>query len=270
MNRWEEAQFSEKAYWEGSFSKSEEEFQKMCLNFYPVYKEILNKNNIVTTDKVILDCGGGAYGFVAVIDGKKKYLLDPLMNYFATKVPDNFYTDRNITPLAGIGEELPFVESFFDLVCCINTLDHAKEPKKIISEANRCLKKEGYLLLSFNHYAWPIVIYRNLLEKLKAGDNCHPYTYHINMVNDMLAENGFKIIDQKIGDTKEMIKMVKEAGGQTKVSLIQRFKRALKLMGTWHVFKQSLAYPGHFVFNKLFKSYPDTIFLCVKGGNNAL
>ena len=264
MSRWDQAQFSEKAYWEGSFSKSEEDFQKICLNFYPIYKEILANNNIVTTDKIIIDVGSGSYGFVSVIDAKEKYALDPLMNYFLTKVPKSFYESRNIEPVQGVGEDLPFSNEFFDLICCMNTLDHAAEPKRVLEEADRCLKPGGYLLMSFNHYDWPIVIYRNFLEKIGLGDLCHPHTYHLSVVKRMLSENGFKIIDQKVGDMKEMSKKVEEAGGQTRSSIMQRCKRALKLRGAWHVFKQALAYPGHFVFNHLFTTYPDTIILCQK------
>ena len=261
MKRWQKAQNSERAFWESSF-KDEEAFRKMCLGFYPIYKEFLDKNEIDTTDKIILDCGSGSYGFVSVIDGKSKYALDPLMDYFKTKVPQDFYKEKNIIPIQGTGEDLSFEKDFFDLICCINTLDHADNPGMVMQEANRCLKTGGYLLLSCNHYARPIVMYRRFLELIGAGDLCHPNTYHLDDIKRLIYLNGFKIIDQKIGDTKEMSQKIAEAGGQTNVTVKERATRAIKSKGWWHIFKQMLAAPLHFIFNKLFKTYPDSIFLC--------
>ena len=80
----------------------------------------------------------------------------------------------------------------------------------------------------------------------------------------MLQAYNFKVIDKKIITLKEMSQKVEEAGGDIKVSLKQRLSRAFKFRGGWHVFKQALAYPGHLILNKIFKTYPDTIMLCQK------
>lgn len=263
MKRWEVAQESEKAYWEESF-KDEPAFREMCLKFYPVYKDFLNKNNINTSEMNVIDIGSGAYGICSVINGRYKAILDPLMNYFETKVPLEFYNERNIHTINGVGEHLPFPNESYDLICCINTLDHAIEPEKIIQEANRCLKNGGYLLLSANHYDYPIVFYREILETLGMGDLCHPNTYHLDDIQEMLENHRFKIINYKIGDVKESKQKIEEVGGQTKVSFKERIIRAAKSKGWWYVFKQMLVTPGHLIVNKLFTTYPDSIFLCRK------
>lgn len=45
------------------------------------------------------------------------------------------------------GEALPFKKECFDLILVINVLHHIKDPSATLSEANRCLKQGGYLLL---------------------------------------------------------------------------------------------------------------------------
>lgn len=45
------------------------------------------------------------------------------------------------------GEALPFKKECFDLVLVMNVLHHLEDPSATLSEANRCLKEGGYLLL---------------------------------------------------------------------------------------------------------------------------
>lgn len=264
-NRWAKAQASEKNFWEESLEKNiQNEFQKMCLDFYPIYIGILTRNGFSTEGMRMIDIGSGPYGFLSVVPGKEKCLIDPLMDYFMEKIPAKFYVDHNLSVYSGVGEDLPFDNRYFDLACCVNTLDHAANPKMVMFEANRCLKDGGYLLLSCNHYAKPIVMYRKLLEFIGAGDTNHPNTYTKKDIYKLIFDNGFEVIDQKIGDTKEMKKIISNVGGDTNVSLIERLKRAVKSKGKWYTFKQILAYPGHKIVNSLFKTYPDSIFLCKK------
>ena len=262
--RWLTAQQSEKNFWEESFA-DEPAFRKMCLSFYPLYNNILERNNIDTNDMNVLDIGSGPYGFVSVIDAKRKVAIDPLMNYFVTKVPEEFYLKNNLNLVDGVGENLDIMPSkSFDLVCCLNTLDHAEDPRKVMSEANRVLKSDGYLLLSVNHYAWPIALYRWLLEMYGLGDRNHPNTYHLNDITNLIYKYNFKVIDQKLGEVNESKKIISEVGGTTAISFKERMHRALKTKGLWYVIKQAIVTPGHLILNKLFTTYPDSIFLCKK------
>lgn len=263
MKRWEVAQQSEKAFWEESFH-DEKAFQRMCLDFYPVYTGILTRNGFDTEGMRMLDVGSGPYGFLSVIPGKEKCLLDPLMDVFMDKVPAKFYLDRNLSVYKSVGENIPFEDKYFDMVCCLNTLDHAEDPESVMEEANRCLKDKGYLLLSVNHYAAPIVFYRKFLEMIGLGDRNHPNTYHLEDINKIIFTNGFKILDLRIGDVKESKEKIAEVGGTINISLGQRMQRALKTKGLWYVIKQAIVAPGHYIFNKIFKTYPDSIFLCEK------
>lgn len=43
-------------------------------------------------------------------------------------------------------EDLPFNENFFEAVFCLEVLEHVDDPKKVLSEIKRVLKKEGYVI----------------------------------------------------------------------------------------------------------------------------
>lgn len=45
-------------------------------------------------------------------------------------------------------EELPFDDSLFHVVSCLQVIEHLPKPEKFLSEANRILKKGGLLLLA--------------------------------------------------------------------------------------------------------------------------
>jgi len=267
MERWKQAQSSEKAFWEESFGKGEEAFCNMCMKLYQYYNNILSRNNIITNGKKLLDVGSGPFSLLSVFPGELKIALDPLMDYFKTKVPEQFYIDNNITPINASGERLQYDDKYIDLICCINTLDHADKPKELLKEVNRCLKDDGYFLLSLNHYAWPIVCYKKCIESIGFGDLNHPHTYHINTVKSLLADNGFKIIDFQERNTPEIVEKIRAAGGDifiSNTSVRDRISRAAKLNGWGHVIKQAIAAPGLLIVNKLFKTYPDSIILCRK------
>lgn len=47
----------------------------------------------------------------------------------------------------GNGEELPFHEAAFDVIVCLEVLEHVEHPEKLLSEMKRCLKTDGYGLV---------------------------------------------------------------------------------------------------------------------------
>lgn len=49
---------------------------------------------------------------------------------------------------------LPFDDAEFDSIFCSQVLEHINEPEKAITEISRCLKKDGYLLLTVPHLSY--------------------------------------------------------------------------------------------------------------------
>ncbi len=58
-------------------------------------------------------------------------------------------------PVNGGGEHLPFPNGQFDLIICLDVLEHVQQPEKLLAEANRCLKPGGlFYLTAINRYAF--------------------------------------------------------------------------------------------------------------------
>lgn len=104
----------------------------------------------------VLDIGGG-WGlyrewwsrgetdrFIVHDPGTERFLSGP------TDFHRKFYRRAFNLPMTfveGIGELLPYRDGIFDQVIIASTLDHCMDPQKVLSEAYRCLRPEGVILI---------------------------------------------------------------------------------------------------------------------------
>lgn len=84
------------------------------------------------------------------------YGLDPEED--AVNVAKAYIQQENLTNIAidlGIGESLPYPDSYFDLITCHTVIEHVYDVEKVLSEIARVLKKDGVLHLDAPNYFWP-------------------------------------------------------------------------------------------------------------------
>jgi ubiquinone/menaquinone biosynthesis C-methylase UbiE len=198
-NRWRIAQSSEKKYWD-IYKSPEEELRNLYKNKADVLVREFEQIMPITDKTKILNVGSGPLGFLYYFKKGKLFSLDPLADFFKKKYKIR-YRD-NFKLIKGVGEELPFPDESFDIVGSLNTLDHTHLPKKVLSEANRVLKKSGLLYIETNIVnirflilakIWSIIyriIYRNIFNKP------HPYILTKRYVKKILPKN-LKIIKEE-------------------------------------------------------------------------
>lgn len=63
-------------------------------------------------------------------------------------------------------EHVPFEDELFDLVVCTEALEHVRDTTKAVVELCRVLKKEGYLILSFQNYLNPSALIKPIFEMI--------------------------------------------------------------------------------------------------------
>ncbi len=94
---------------------------------------------------------------------------------------------------------LPFKNESFDLITCIETLEHLENPEGAISEMYRCIRRNGRVLIGQDT--------DNLLFKMiwiiwtkrrgKVWHNSHLHPYGPNSLEKLIKKCGFKIIKRK-------------------------------------------------------------------------
>lgn len=86
---------------------------------------------------------------------------------------------------ADLEQELPFKESFFDAIMCLDVLEHVQNEELILSEFFRILKKDGVLILMVPAYQhlWS---YWDRMAR-------HYRRYNTRHLENILKQNSFKV-----------------------------------------------------------------------------
>lgn len=103
--------------------------------------------NLQTTDRKIMDIGGGAGVFVLEA-AKRKWdvtVVDPALNLSLIQ------GNQKIIPIKGTLENINAQEKF-DVITLWDVIEHALDPLKLISGASRLLKEEGWLVIETGNF----------------------------------------------------------------------------------------------------------------------
>lgn len=116
---------------------------------------------------------------------------------------------------------MPFKIGGFDVVLCINVLDHTEKPELVLEQIKNCLKEGGKLLFSVDTYELPKFLRCGVLGKF---DSPHPHHFTISEVCKLLKQSGFRI-DYSHFSGKEWIAEFKDG------LIVKRLKKsALKFL----------------------------------------
>ncbi|WP_163528192.1 class I SAM-dependent methyltransferase [Halobacillus ihumii] len=102
----------------------------------------------------------------------------------------------NIHYVIADAEELPFLNSSFDIVTCRIAPHHFPHPERFISEVQRVVKKGGYFLMIDNIAPEDDKLdhFYNTLEKMR--DHSHVRALKVSQWEKLFRENGFQLEHQ--------------------------------------------------------------------------
>jgi 2-polyprenyl-3-methyl-5-hydroxy-6-metoxy-1,4-benzoquinol methylase len=111
----------------------------------------------VLSGRLILDlgCGMGGLTTALALSGASVQPLDFNPHYCRiTRLRGTRY-GLDFSPINAEGEHLPFRDGQFDLIVCMDVLEHVEDPEKLLSEISRCLKPGGLCqLTAINRFAF--------------------------------------------------------------------------------------------------------------------
>lgn len=95
--------------------------------------------------------------------------------------------------------KLPFKDRSFDLITCIETLEHLEDPKGAICEMYRVLKNDGYILIGqdTDNLLFKIIWMIWTKRSGKVWHNSHLHPYNPKQLEKLIKECGLKIIKKK-------------------------------------------------------------------------
>lgn len=94
---------------------------------------------------------------------------------------------------------IPFEKGSFDLITCIETLEHLENPTGAISEMHRCLKRKGRVLIGqdTDNLLFKIIWMIWTKRRGKVWHNSHLHPYGPQKLEKLIKDCGFKIINKK-------------------------------------------------------------------------
>jgi len=181
--RWHVAQIKEDSFWKRN-GVLDSQMKRVLSRYAPVISAI-SKN--LQSNATILDVGCGPTCVGQLFDIGLKIYLDPLMVSYLMKYHNKLPEGEKICSIA---EQMPLQDEFFDVVLCINALDHMLNPAKALSEMNRVLKKEGVFILGIFLHPTPIAFARRIIEKWLPffREEAHPYSYTLKSIQEELGK----------------------------------------------------------------------------------
>lgn len=146
---------------------------------------IIKPLNLLISEKMaILDVGCGIAGIIYYLDEGYRIGLDPLVQS----------RSDDITLIKGVGETIPVASNLFDIVFCINVLDHSSNPINVLREISRVLKPNGRLVIQLNTFDFVnkrLFSFREHFNFFR--DVEHPFHFTSYDVFSLVRDSGFSI-----------------------------------------------------------------------------
>ncbi len=142
-------QFAEISFWR---YKKIKEGELTNWHYKQFYTDYFGLDYSFYKDKIILDIGCGPRGSLEWADTcKERHGLDPLAGKYLKMGAHK----HKMNYVKAYSEEIPFGDSYFDVICSFNSLDHVEDIDKTVSEIRRALKPAGIFLLIVDVHAYP-------------------------------------------------------------------------------------------------------------------
>ncbi len=178
---WVSTKYDTELLFQQQWVKEFKENQEAVLQYWKKYRYLdeINKVCRFTHDTTVLDVGCGISTVLHYVTGIRLG-IDPLADEYLKlyKYPDG------IQAMKGFGEDIPFVDEYFDVVFCSNALDHTTDPGKVVEEIFRALKNGGYFILTVEIFDFTSKKERNL---------AHPHSLEKEDVYSLIKSK-FKIM----------------------------------------------------------------------------
>jgi ubiquinone/menaquinone biosynthesis C-methylase UbiE len=158
------------------------QMDRVISRYGPVIKR-LSKD--LSPESTILDVGCGPTCPARLFPKGSKTYLDPLMNSYMGTYAEDLPQGAKICAVA---ESIPLRENTFDLVICVNALDHMIRPDKVLDEIKRVMKEEGLFVLGNFLHPPKIAALRTFIEKWLPflREDAHPYSYTLENIRRLI------------------------------------------------------------------------------------
>jgi 2-polyprenyl-3-methyl-5-hydroxy-6-metoxy-1,4-benzoquinol methylase len=116
-----------------------------------------SKNEDSLAGRLVLDlgCGMGGLSTALALEGADVRSVDFNRHYCHITRLRGMRYGLELAPINAAGEALPFPDAHFDIVMCVDVLEHVRDPEALLAEISRCLKPGGLCqITAINRFAF--------------------------------------------------------------------------------------------------------------------
>jgi 2-polyprenyl-3-methyl-5-hydroxy-6-metoxy-1,4-benzoquinol methylase len=107
--------------------------------------------------RLVLDlgCGMGGLSTALALEGADVRPVDFNRHYCHITRLRGMRHRLDLSPINAAGEALPFPDAHFDVIMCVDVLEHVRDPEALLAEIGRCLKPGGLCqITAINRFAF--------------------------------------------------------------------------------------------------------------------
>jgi 2-polyprenyl-6-hydroxyphenyl methylase/3-demethylubiquinone-9 3-methyltransferase len=192
--RWKIAQFFEQLWWKRYLNnKPKQQYLQWKQAYWQQFIQPVKKYipELFFEEKLqILDAGCGPAGIFMILQPHHVTAIDPLLHEYESlpHFSKSNYDEVNFVPSA---LEDFTAEKKFDVVFCLNAINHVNNFELSINNLCNSVKPDGYLVLSVDVHRSSFL--KNIFQFIP-GDILHPHQYRLNDYLQMLPADKWTVL----------------------------------------------------------------------------
>jgi 2-polyprenyl-3-methyl-5-hydroxy-6-metoxy-1,4-benzoquinol methylase len=191
--KWKLAQKLEYKWWQRYLKKTgTEEYHQWKIKYWKDLLAVLSVYVPVTENSSIMDAGCGPAGIFMALEGNKVDAIDPLLDKY--KSLPHFQPEKFAwTTFRNMPIELLDETEKYDMIFCMNAINHVNDIGLCCDNLLHSLKPNGYLVISTDAHKHSVL---KKLFQLLPGDMLHPVQLDIAEYETLFTRGKADIVQQ--------------------------------------------------------------------------
>jgi len=190
--RWKLAQKLELKWWERYLeNKDRSDYLQWKRKYWLDLLATLSPEFKIEPAQKILDTGCGPAGIFIALEGMDVTAIDPLLDQYGEKIDHFKKAQYPYCTFENLGLEELNKSKVFDVVCCLNVINHVRNLEQSMDKLWESVKPSGHLLLSIDGHNFQVLKH---IFRLLPGDVLHPQQYDLQEYQDLINARGGTIV----------------------------------------------------------------------------
>ncbi|MCX2576030.1 class I SAM-dependent methyltransferase [Pedobacter sandarakinus] len=191
-SRWQVAQFFEIRWWKNYLkSKDVEPYLAWKKSYWRDFLAKINESLSLEKASKILDAGCGPAGIFIELQEYDVTAIDPLLDQYNDKL-DHFKKEKYPnTKFNTVALESYENANHFDVIFCINAINHVSDLAKAFHQLYKSAKTGGTIVVSIDAHNHSILKH---IFRLQPGDILHPHQFDLEEYKKMLTDLNCSIL----------------------------------------------------------------------------